>query len=439
MRVLLLAASDMIMNCRSYNLRWIFAISCAFPISIFAAGPVTLPPTGAYDPKLYLPRLVNAEKAVEHEQADVKGAPPGRNTALEMLATILSMLGDIDGAITTYDRRNPATQVPLSPQQVAQMQDVVDARAENAIQAIVEQARSKRVVLINEAHNVPMHRAFTQMLARELRKIGYSYLAAETFRTGPNGNVILTAAGRTSVFTGAYTSDPVFAEFVNTARADGWKLIPYDTQSPPVPGAGLMERIKQREQAQAQNLVDRIFTKDPNAKVLIHVGYGHLQKLRPGDTHSPAYMGEYLHRLVGLEMLHVDQISLYAHPDRAAEGPIYAALVEKFPSKEPFVLRSPDGSFPVLMGMQGTVDMQVIFPRYTTYNGRPTWLQTLTDRIPREIPPELLPKQGRRLIKAFRPEDGPDTVPADIVLVEAGKPVPSLMLPPGQFRYAFEE
>jgi hypothetical protein len=427
------------MNCRSYNLRWILAFACTFPISVTAARPVTLPPTDAYNPKLFLPRLVNAEKAVEQGQSDIKGTPPGRNWPLERLATILSILGDVDGAIATFDRRIPAAQPPLAPQQVAQMPQVVDARADNAIHAIVEQARSKRVVLINEAHHVPMHRAFTQKLATELRKIGYSYFAAEAFQADPKGEVILTAANKTSVLTGFYTSDPVFAEFVNAALVEGWKLVPYDAKSSPAFGSDPMESIKQRELKQAQNLVDRIFAKDPNAKVLIHVGYAHLHKLRPGDTRSQALMGEYLHRLTGLEMLHVDQTSFYSHPDRTAEGPLYAGLVEKFPSKEPFVLRSPDGSFPVLMGMQGMVDMQVIFPNYAKRNGRPEWLQTLAGRIPRDIPQDLLPKQGKRLIKAFCLGDSPDTVPADMVLVEAGKPPPRLMLPPGEFRYTYEE
>lgn len=423
---------------RTLGLSWILALICALPVNVKAAEPVTLKPAGAYDPKLYLPRLANAERAVEQGQADVEDAPTGRNPALEVLSAILSMVGDVDGAIATFDRRTPAAPVPLPPQQVSQMSQIVDARADDAIRTIVDQARTKRVVLINEAHHVPMHRAFTQKLAAELRKIGYSYLAAEAFRANHEGSVILSAGNKTSVLTGVYTSDPVFAEFVNAALADGWKLVPYDMQGRPTPGTDPAERMKQREQAQAQNLVNRIFAKDPNAKVLIHVGYGHLQKLRPGDTHSPVYMGEYLHRMTGLEMLHVDQTSFYAHPDRAAEGPVYAGLVEKFPSKKPFVLRSPDGSFPVL-GMQGMVDIQVVFPRYATRDGRPEWLQTLADRTPREIPTELLPKQGRRLIKAFRPADGPDTVPADIVLVEGGTPAPRFMLPPGQFRYTYEE
>lgn len=88
--------------------------------------------------------------------------------------------------------------------------------------------------------------------------------------------------------------------------------------------------------------------------------------------------------------------------------------------------------------MQGRVDMQVIFPRYGAHGGRPDWLRSLLGRTPRPVPALLLPKQGRRLIKAFRTDDRPDAVPADIVLVEAVKPAPVLMLPSGQFRFAVE-
>jgi hypothetical protein len=120
-------------------------------------------------------------------------------------------------------------------------------------------------------------------------------------------------------------------------------------------------------------------------------------------------------------------------------------MTDKFASREPFVLRAPDGSHPVLPGtkgkidLQGRVDMQVVFPRYAMRDGRPEWLQTLAGRAPRAIPAELLPKQGRRVIKAFRTSGRPDAIPADAVVVEAGKPPPKLMLPPGEFRYAFEE
>jgi hypothetical protein len=94
----------------------------------------------------------------------------------------------------------------------------------------------------------------------------------------------------------------------------------------------------------------------------------------------------------------------------------------------------------VVLGVaKGRVDMQVIYPRYGVHDGRPDWLRTLAGRSPRPIPAALLPKQGRRIIKALRVDAARDAVPADVVLVEAGKPAPLLMLPPGEYRYVHEE
>ncbi|WP_156116921.1 hypothetical protein [Massilia sp. 9096] len=345
-----------------------------------------------------------------------------------------SVVGDTDGAIDAFDMLGRANASPRSDEKWSVPDGV---RTEDAIHAIVEQARSKRVVLINEAHHVPMNRAFTQKLAAELRKIGYSYLACETF-TSDKGSVPGVESGRVTLDTGYYTRDPVFADFVDAALADGWKLVPYDDDEPPKSGEDLTQRFIDREQAQARHLVERIFNKDKNAKVLIHVGYHHLLKSTLRDKNMPVLMGEYLHRMTGLEMLHVDQTLFYAHPDHTRETPLYAALVDTFPSTEPFVLRTQDGRYPVLLGMDGHVDMQVIFPRYVPQDGRPAWLRTIAGRIPHSIPADLLPVQGRRLIKAVRVDAVKGEIPADMVLVEAGKPMPVLMLPPGKFRYTYE-
>jgi hypothetical protein len=92
-----------------------------------------------------------------------------------------------------------------------------------------------------------------------------------------------------------------------------------------------------------------------------------------------------------------------------------------------------------LRGLAGRVDMLVVFPRYGMRDGRPAWMTSLAGREPRDIPQSLLPKSGRRLVKAYRAGAPEDAVPADVVLVEADKPVPKLMLPKGEYRYSFEE
>jgi hypothetical protein len=389
----------------------------------------------------YLPGLAIAERAAADVPAAVYQKPRTVEAfqranqfgaQLQTLAAERANVGDTAGAIAAHDLSQWPGKPPLSDSD-----RLANARAEDAIQAIVEQARNKRIVLLNEAHHVPLNRAFALRLARALRKIGFSYLACETFMDGAPGDMRPRAPGQTVFSTGYYTKEPGFAEFVNTALADGWTPVAYEYQVQPAPGADWMQVLRDREQGEARNLVDRIFAKDKNARVLIYVGFAHLMRATPDD--KLIWMSEYLERSTGLPMLRVDQTTFFAHPDRADESPLYSEMLVKFPSTEPFVVRAPAGQYLVQGQYQGHVDMQVVFPRYGAHDGRPDWLRLLAGRSPRPVPRALLPPHGRRLVKAFHADAPDDAVPIDNVLVEAGKPVPALMLPPGEYRYAVED
>lgn len=387
-------------------------------------------------PNSYMEALRKAEAEVPTpaELAGPNASALLKNASGQMgwLATVLAFTGDTEGAIAAFDLPHlPAG--ARGSERAEDLKAIEDATVEDAVQAIVAAARTRRVVLINEAHHVSMHRAFAHKLAVELRKIGYTHLAAETFSEPEHGR---TMKGYVNVGFGTYTRDPVYADFVNQAMAGGWKIVSYEAA--PAGEAGTREeRIAVREREQAQNLVDRIFAKDREAKVLIFVGYGHLYKSRLPS--GMMMMGAHLREMTGLDMVHVDQTVFYAHPDRSAEHPLYEAVLSKPHAGVPFVLRTKDRGHVILGGARNHVDMHVVFPRYAIREGRPGWLETLAGRTPRDIPANLLPTSGRRLIKAFRTSDGPDAVPTDNVMVEAGKPVPKLMLPKGEFRFAFED
>jgi hypothetical protein len=393
----------------------------------------------------YLAPLIAAERTVA-------GLPPGSDTttrlpaagtttgagaasAYQALGTMRAFAGDTQGAIAAFDVLTPP-RTPKAAADVAAQPDIAGARAEDAIQAIVAQARGKRVVILNEAHHVPMHRAFAKQLAAELRKIGYAYLACETFGLGPDG-ASPDIPGRTVLSTGYYTKDPVFAEFINAAVADKWTFVAYEHIADQ-PAADPKDRLRQREEGQARNLVERIFSKDPQARVFIYVGYGHLYR-SPSRDSDFAMMGEYLYRMTNLDQVLVSQTVFYAHPDPRKEDSSYDGILKAFPASKPFVLRAADGRY---LTMGSRVDMQVVFPRYGTHGGRPDWLATLAGRNAVDIPFDLLPKQGRRLIKAVAKDAGANAVPADVVLVEAGKPAPVFMLPRGgvgDYRYLVED
>jgi hypothetical protein len=54
-------------------------------------------------------------------------------------------------------------------------------------------------------------------------------------------------------------------------------------------------------------------------------------------------------------------------------------------------------------------------------------------RSPHPLPEGICGKATRCLVKARPVKEGEDAIPIDQILVEAGKPVPALMLPAGEF------
>jgi sugar phosphate isomerase/epimerase len=362
--------------------------------------------------------------AGELRRAANVNSPAGRPSQLP--AAVHAMLGDVDGAIAAFDATQPMRMPLPAP-------DLSRDQPEDAIAAILREASTRQIVILNEAHHVPMHRAFAMRLARGLRKLGFEYLACEAFSRGtdPNAGVVDRASG-------AYLQDPVFAEFIREARRDGWKLLAYEAElDPAVEG---VERMRRREQGQARNLVEQLLARQPGAKLFIHVGYGHGLKepapLASGGT--MLWMAGELKQRVGIDPLSVDQSWLHAHPEPSREIAGYRSALARQQGAEPFVLRKHDGSARLLNLQPGMVDLQVIHPPHALTHGRPAWLAAWAQRRPFRVPDAWLPASGRRLIYAVHKEHPAHAVPADIVIVEAGKPAPALMLPAGEFRFEFE-
>jgi len=203
-----------------------------------------------------------AAKAGANDRGELRTAE-GANL-LELMAVRQSFAGDVDGAMASYDLRN-SKRMPRGPSiSDAALEGLV---AEEAIQAIVDQAKSRRVVLINEAHHVPLHRAFTMKLARELRKIGFEYFAAETLTrdgVGSSGSEVIHKDG-------AYIVEANYAELLRDVGRDGWKVVSYEAAAVPEGVPAGSERIQYRETGQARNLVEKVLKPHPSAKLFVHV------------------------------------------------------------------------------------------------------------------------------------------------------------------------
>lgn len=374
------------------------------------------------------PRLAQFDNLREARAAAM--ARPADSGALTGLANAQIFIGDAAGALATMDRgRMRPNGAPALSEADRRILDSV--RADDAIRMIVDAARNKRAVLINEDHTVALHRAFTQKLAIALRKIGYRYFAAEAFNAPAlqNGRYL-------SWRDGYYTRDPVFAGMARTLQAEGFTLVGYDIDEED-PALSPRERIAFRERSQARNIHDRVFAQDPDAKVLIHVGHHHLGRHQVGDLKP---MGAHLRELVGADAtLHIDQLAFYARSAQAAEDPLYRALLDRHKPAAPMALRQAEGASASLRGLGGFVDMHILHPDYGLRDGRPAWLSSLAGRTATSVPKALLPRTSERLVLAYDREHGADAVPVDALLLAPGRPAPPFMLPPGRYRFEVQQ
>src|SRR5262245_31165055 len=113
----------------------------------------------------YLAALIGAEKEAESGPM-----------ALDTLGIMRASSGDCAGALETFAKLQPSERTKIP--QTAPLDGLT---AVDALEAIVSEAKSHRVVIVNEAHHVPQHRAFIQRVVLALAKEGFTYYAAETF------------------------------------------------------------------------------------------------------------------------------------------------------------------------------------------------------------------------------------------------------------------
>jgi hypothetical protein len=325
----------------------------------------------------------------------------------------------------------PDPDAPLPPDaDAAELAAFERATAQSAIEQIVQRARDRRIVIINEAHDSPRDRAFILEVAEALRPLGFTHYAAETLTNfSPeiaNAEMSwLEQSGYPRRSSGTYSIDPMFAFLLRRVLALGYRPVAYEiVPSPEFFAAAMNERIALREQAQAENLARAMAAAGPDAKFLVHVGYSHAgeRPLPPGDQ---LWMAGRLAALTGQDPLTIDQTTLAETAGWPQGRALHAVLASGLDGPSIFVK---DGA-PVMAGMFGrAVDLQVVHPRVTTLAGRPDWLAR-TGRLAIPIPQELLPGEGRRLVQAFADGEADDAIPLDQALVTADREAPVIYVP----------
>ena len=282
------------------------------------------------------------------------------NIYQDELSQVLSFLGDYESVLEyqpkPLDSIYDGTQ-RLITKTVAGLKNVKHADAKKYISFI---ARNFQVIMINEAHNKPLHRAFTLSLLQELYKKGFRYLAMEMLNNYSNHSLDkLTPA------TGYYSSEPVAGELIRTALDMGYKLVAYEDT---LAMQGL-HNANQRDSIQALNIY-KILQKDPEAKILVHAGYGHIAEKNLEEDYRP--MGMVFKKLSGIDPLTIDQTEMTEGSDLAYGRLFYDIYLQKFPLSVPSIALIDDQ--PVNVTNNSLYDIVVIHPRTIYRDGRPIWL-----------------------------------------------------------------
>jgi len=352
----------------------------------------------------------------------------------QYVAWYASYVGDYPGAMGAFAIKQ-SPQPTDAPSPLAQGGYV----AQPALDAIPELAKNYQVVLLNEAHNVGLTRSLTVPLLSRLYAQGFRYFAAETLMDSDTG---LQARGYPNHDSGFYTEEPIYGEMIRTALKLGFKVIAYEATTD-------VATADAREAEQARHLYERVFEKDPHARLVVNAGFDHIVK--NGVYLGGKSMAEHLAKLTGAAMLSVDQTSMYPRPSSKGDHPYYTAVMEQQHPNAPIVFVDTNGR---PWSLRSAYDVTVFFPPEKLERNRPTWLTLGGLRKARLVSADGCRDHYPCLIEAYYSDEGPDAIPADRIVLDqvplttsiSGVPaygsmqsVPSgnLYLRPGSYQLSF--
>lgn len=290
---------------------------------------------------------------------------------------------------------------------------------EDAVAVIARQAGKTRLVIFGEEHHLPQTRSLYEAILRALWKLGYRYLAAETFAAG----VMKESHSFPDYDSGYYTMDPVFASALRTARSLGYALISYDTSERGPEGDASF-----RDRTQAENLKKAVFDRDKDSKLLVFAGRGHAAEIAPPDGWTP--MASVLKRITDIDPFTIYAPTMCQRKTPDEEDPMYRYATANDLVQRPVVFV---GAYGKCLG-SSNCDAYVFWPRPAVVDGRPDWMAKTMGRRAITVPRDMCPEKGMLLVQAFLPGERDTAIPIDQILLRAGEPTPVLMLPAGAFR-----
>jgi hypothetical protein len=185
----------------------------------------------------------------------------------------------------------------------------------NARKFILKKAKENRVIIFNEAHYNPRNRVFVTSLLKDLKKLGYTYFAAETFstRTAFKENSKLP-----NLNSGYYAMEPQFGNLIREANKLDYTLYPYEHFS--------NGNQQERETGQAKNLA-KLLDSIPNSKVIVYCGFSHIGEDSIENWATP--MAAKLKELTGIDPYTIEQTVLSERSDNNLNNPYFNLITYK--------------------------------------------------------------------------------------------------------------
>lgn len=247
---------------------------------------------------------------------------------------------------------------------------------------ILDAAAKTQLVMINENHAFPEHRVFTTSLLKGLYKKGYTYLALEDLSMKRVSELNKTNQPKENQ--GIYINEVMFANMVKRAKEIGFELIAYDENE--------FFEIHKRDSVGALE-IKKIFTKNPQAKVLVHCGFDHINE-------DKKRLSFFLKRALKIDPLTINQIN--------------------YTDEEQTVFPCPFRIYPIRKGQKNNymfdADIQIIHPKYTSQQ-RPSYLFQ-NNRVSHKIDLSDIDIKVPYLLEVRTSNDTPDTIPLDRILID---------------------
>jgi hypothetical protein len=315
----------------------------------------------------------------------------------DLLSQTVSFVGDYEAALEYQSKADTTRVTDVENRQIGKsiqlLKNIKNADAKRFISFI---APNYSVIMLNEAYNKPLHRAFAYSLLDDLYKRGFRYLAMEMLNPMPDQEL-----AKLTYKTGHFATEPVAGELIRLALELGYKLVAYDDPQ------AMQHTPTERDSIQALNIA-RILKQDPDAKIFVYAGYGHIAEKSTTPDFIP--MGLAFKKLTGIDPLTIDQTDMCEESNFSFGKAFYNAYLDKYPISSPSIPL--DNDEPVNVTGSTLYDLTVIHPKTSYSYSRPTWLALSDRRQPVSIKPS---NNNTFLVQAYYQFESFGTIPGQVV------------------------